>query len=55
MIKRFKLWNGWRKNSLDHWITKLLILFNIVKSPTFLQYCYWKDWVDTDFIFKEEE
>lgn len=34
-IHRFKTWNVWRKNSGDHVFTKILVLFNIIQSPTF--------------------
>lgn len=33
--KHFKKWNGWRKHSLNSKFHKLLVLFGIVKSPTF--------------------
>ena len=34
-IKRFKLWNHWRKRSLDGKMYKVLVLFGISHSPTF--------------------
>lgn len=39
MVKRFKLWNRWRKNSLNNWTHKLLVLFGLVESPTFALFC----------------
>lgn len=38
MTKHFKLWNRWRKKSADHWFTKLLVLFGVIQSPTFMNY-----------------
>lgn len=35
MIKYLKLWNKWRKNSLNSSLYKLLVLVKILKSPTF--------------------
>lgn len=35
LIKHIKKWNKWRKHSLNSPISKLLVLFNIIKSPTF--------------------
>lgn len=34
-IHRFKTWNVWRKHCRDHVVTKILVLFNIIQSPTF--------------------
>lgn len=34
-VTHFKLWNKWRKNSGNGFIYKLLVLFNLVISPTF--------------------
>lgn len=38
MIEHIKKWNGWRKNNLNSKFYKILVLFNIVHSPTFC--CY---------------
>lgn len=35
MIRRFKLWNGWRKNCLNGPLHKFLVLIGLVRSPTF--------------------
>lgn len=35
MIEHIKKWNGWRKNNLNSKFYKILVLFNIVHSPTF--------------------
>ena len=35
LIKHFKRWNKWRKGSLNSPIYKVLVLLNILKSPTF--------------------
>ena len=34
-IHRFKTWNVWRKHNRDCVVTKILVLFNIIQSPTF--------------------
>ena len=34
-IHRFKTWNVWRKKNKDRVRTKILVLFNIIHSPTF--------------------
>ena len=33
--RHFPRWNKWRKYSQNSWFYKLLVLFGIVKSPTF--------------------
>lgn len=33
-IHRFKTWNVWRKKNKDQVFTKILVLFNIIHSPT---------------------
>lgn len=38
-IHIFKIWNVWRKNNKNHVLTKILVLFNIVHSPTFERDC----------------
>lgn len=35
MIHRFKIWNGWRKHNRNHVVIKILVLLNIIHSPTF--------------------
>lgn len=35
MIKHIKVWNKWRKKSLNSKIYKLLVLLGISRSPTF--------------------
>lgn len=35
MLKRFIIWNYWRKNNLNTKLHKLLVLFNLTNSPTF--------------------
>lgn len=37
-IEHVKKWNEWRKYSLNSPISKLLVLFRIIKSPTFESY-----------------
>jgi len=34
MISHIKLWNHWRKRSLDSKLYKILVLFGIFKSPS---------------------
>lgn len=34
-LKRFNIWNHWRKRSLDGIIYKVLVLFGICHAPTF--------------------
>lgn len=34
-IHRFKIWNVWRKHNKDCVFSKILVLFNIIQSPTF--------------------
>lgn len=34
-MRRIKQWNRWRKNCINPWYYKLLVLFGIIKSPTF--------------------
>lgn len=34
-IHRFKTWNVWRKNNKNAVVTKILVLFDIIHSPTF--------------------
>lgn len=38
MFKHFKLWNDWRKHNLNNTFHKILVLFGIIKSPTFESY-----------------
>ena len=33
-MKRLRRWNIWSKRSTNSWIYKILVLFNIKKSPT---------------------
>lgn len=35
MLKRFIIWNYWRKNNLNTKFHKLLVLVNLFSSPTF--------------------
>jgi len=35
MIKHIKRWNRWRKSNGNSRLYKLMVLFGIVKSPTF--------------------
>jgi hypothetical protein len=35
MITRIKVWNQWRKRSMNKRFYKLMVLFGLVKSPTF--------------------
>jgi len=37
-MRRIKLWNQWRKRCTNPWYQKLLVLFGIIKSPTFELY-----------------
>lgn len=46
-IKHIKKWNEWRKHSLNPPISKLLVLFNIIKSPTFEH--FWTEKEQRDF------
>ena len=34
-MRKIKSWNKWRKNCTNPWYHKLLVLFGIIKSPTF--------------------
>lgn len=34
-MSKFKQWNQWRKRCTNPWYQKLLVLFGIIKSPTF--------------------
>jgi len=34
-MRRLKLWNQWRKRCINPWYQKILVLFGIIKSPTF--------------------
>lgn len=36
MIKRIRVWNIWRKRSLNGKFYKLLVLFGFANSPTFI-------------------
>ena len=49
-IEHVKKWNEWRKYSLNSPISKLLVLFNIIKSPTFESYLTEKE--RKDFVEK---
>lgn len=44
MIRRFKLWNEWRKNCLNGHLHKFLVLIGLVRSPTFHLFVTFKDW-----------
>ena len=35
LSEHFERWNVWRKHSTDHSITKILVLFGVIQSPTF--------------------
>lgn len=35
MIHRFKIWNVWRKHNRNNTVIKILVLLNIIHSPTF--------------------
>ena len=39
IIKHIKRWNVWRKHNKNSIAHKILVLFGIIKSPTF--YCAW--------------
>ncbi len=39
-IERFKKWNSWRKYNTNSKFHQLLVLFDIVKSPTFELWYY---------------
>jgi hypothetical protein len=41
LIKHIKRWNKWRKSNGNSRLHKLMVLFGIVKSPTF--YLVWTD------------
>jgi hypothetical protein len=36
LIDHIKLWNTWRKRSLNNPFYKLLVLLNLANSPTFM-------------------
>ena len=49
-IEHIKKWNEWRKYSLNSPISKFLVLFGIIKSPTFESYFTEKE--RKDFVEK---
>ena len=38
-IKHVKLWNRWRKNIVASWISKILVLFGVIHSPSLYMMC----------------
>ena len=38
VIRHVKDWNKWRKNNLNSWWFKFLILIGLISSPTFEVY-----------------
>lgn len=38
LIRHIKIWNRWRKFNSNSWYYKLLVLFGVVVSPTFIAY-----------------
>lgn len=42
-MNRFKLWNEWRKRSLNGPVYKLLVLLGLAHSPTFEMDCVLDD------------
>ena len=38
-MKRFKLWNEWRKHNMDGPLHHFLVLIGFVKSPSFIGWC----------------
>ena len=38
IIHHFKLWNKWRKNCLNGWFHKIMVLLGLRYSPTFDQF-----------------
>jgi hypothetical protein len=44
MIRRFKLWNKWRKNCLNGPLHKFLVLVGLVYSPTFRYFQMFEEW-----------
>lgn len=53
-IEHIKKWNKWRKYSLNSPISKLLVLFNIIKSPTFESFLTDKERKDIVEKFMQE-
>lgn len=53
MIKRFKVWNDWRKRNLNGILHHLFVLFGIIESPTFNAAYHMYD-VDLTEIFHKE-
>lgn len=51
MKERFKDWNKWRKDNLNGKLHQLLVLFGIIKSPTFELNRAWK----RSYILQQEE
>lgn len=40
----FSVWKTWRKRNLNGWAYQLLVLFRIIKSPTFEVERAWKEY-----------
>ena len=35
MIQRYKKWRNWKKYNNNTWFYQILVLFGLIKSPTF--------------------
>ena len=44
MFKHLKVWNSWRKKNMNGSLYHILVLFGIVKSPTFEVEKIFFDW-----------
>lgn len=44
MIRRFRLWNKWRKNCLNGPLYKFLVLIGLRRSPTFHVFVEFRNW-----------
>ena len=43
LVRYFKCWNNWRKKSMNHPVSKFLVLIGVIKSPTFALDLSWDE------------
>lgn len=54
LILHIKLWNSWRKRSLNGNFYKLLVLFGLTNSPTFMVHkTFGSSYIPQEFKYKE--